>query len=70
MTKDQRQAATADAVLMGVGLLVFWPSLLLLAATEDHKEELGRLKGEYEALQAAAAIKRCKAVSPEKDPTT
>ncbi|SDQ24691.1 hypothetical protein [Pseudovibrio sp. Tun.PSC04-5.I4] len=63
---DQKSAATADAVIMGVGLLVFWPSLFLLAATEDNKEELGRLKGEYDALKAAATEKRCKPVAPSK----
>ncbi|GHB42073.1 hypothetical protein GCM10007094_34100 [Pseudovibrio japonicus] len=70
MTGDQEDAATADALIMGVGLLVFWPSLFLLAATDDNKEELASLKGEYDALQAAATKKRCKPVAPSKTMAT
>jgi hypothetical protein len=42
----------------GVGLVVFWPALFFLAG-DDQKEALARLKGEYEALQAAAIRKDC-----------
>jgi hypothetical protein len=43
---------------MGVGLFLFWPALFLLSES-DHREELGRLRGEYEALQQAAIEKQC-----------
>ncbi|WP_207173472.1 hypothetical protein [Halochromatium glycolicum] len=58
VTGAQQKEANKDAVAMGVGLVVFWPALFFLAG-DDQKEELARLKGEYEALQAAAIRKDC-----------
>ena len=43
----QDAKATKDAVALGVGLILFWPSLFFMIGS-DKKEELGRLKGEYE----------------------
>lgn len=60
----QDKAATTDAVATGVGLVLFWPALFVLAGTDDHKEELGRLKGEYEALQRVAMHKDCDLPTP------
>ena len=54
----QQKHANNDAVAMGVGLVLFWPALFFLAGG-DRKEELARLKGEYEALQTVAIEKRC-----------
>lgn len=54
----QDDAAQRDAIVTGVGLVLFWPALLVLAAGDD-AEELSRLKGEYEALDRARAEKRC-----------
>ena len=62
VTGQQKKAATNDAVITGVGVLLFWPSLFLLAATEDHKAELSRLKGEHEALMSAGKEKKCQFV--------
>src|SRR5579871_5718648 len=45
----QRNAANRDAVAMGVGLVVFWPALFFLMGG-NKKDELARLKGEYDAL--------------------
>jgi hypothetical protein len=59
VTGQQQKTATKDAVAMGVGLVVFWPALFFLAAGEDKSAELGRLKGEYEALEKAAIEKKC-----------
>ena len=59
VTGQQRSEATKDAWAMGVGLVVFWPALFFLAGGSDKKEELGRLKGEYDALQIVANEKRC-----------
>lgn len=59
VTGHQRRQASNDAWAMGVGLVVFWPALLFLAGGNDKKEELGRLKGEYDALQIVANEKRC-----------
>ncbi len=57
---EQDSVATKDAVAMGVGLVLFWPSLFFLAAGDDKKEEISRLKGEYEALEQCAIQKDCK----------
>jgi hypothetical protein len=59
VTGQQRRQASNDAWAMGVGLVIFWPALFFLAGGSDKKEELGRLKGEYDALQIAANEKRC-----------
>lgn len=48
---------------MGVGLVLFWPALFFLAG-DDRSDELGRLKGEYEALETSAIQKKCD-VAPE-----
>lgn len=59
VTGQQRRQASNDAWAMGVGLVLFWPALFFLAGGNDKKEELGRLKGEYDALQSAAVQKQC-----------
>ena len=64
VTGQQRKQASNDALAMGVGLVLFWPALFFLAGGNDKKEELGRLKGEYDALQAAAVQKQCMNQAP------
>ncbi len=54
----QDSQATKDAVAMGVGLVVFWPALFFLIG-DDKKEEIARLKGEYDALEQIAIQKNC-----------
>ena len=54
----QDEAASDDAALMGVGLVLFWPALFFLAG-EDKEDELAQLKGEMEALEEAAIEKDC-----------
>ena len=58
VTGQQDNAAAKDAVALGVGLVLFWPALFFMIGG-DKKEELGKLKGEYEALQTAAISKEC-----------
>ena len=60
----QRENANADVALMSVGLIIFWPALIGLAATKDRKDELGRLKGEYEAVDNNVKSKQCSAPAP------
>tara|TARA_B100000508_G_C11300150_1_gene199460 strand:- start:113 stop:556 length:444 start_codon:yes stop_codon:yes gene_type:complete len=55
---QQDSQATGDAVAMGVGLVLFWPALFFLIG-DDKKEEIGRLKGEYDALEQSAIQKNC-----------
>lgn len=60
----QDDVATKDAVAMGVGMVLFWPALLLLASGDDKHAELANLKGQYEALESAAIQKNC-TIAPE-----
>ena len=53
------EAANNDKVIMGVGMLLFWPALFALGGTKEQEAEYGRLKGEYEAIQQAAIAKKC-----------
>lgn len=55
----QNSNATNDAVLTGVGLIVFWPSLFFLKGDGQTAAELGRLKGEFEALEKVSIEKNC-----------
>lgn len=56
---QQADVANKDAVVMGVGLVIFWPALLLMAQGEDQKAEIGNLKGQYNTLRDVAAKKNC-----------
>lgn len=61
LTGTLESKANTDAALVGVGLLLFWPALLALPATggKAEEQELGRLKGEAEALQRSYKQKEC-----------
>lgn len=54
----QDDAATRDAVAVGVGAVLFWPALFFLAGG-DNEAELSRLKGEFEAVEKQAIVKEC-----------
>ena len=58
MAKKQDDAATRDAVAMGIGLVLFWPALFVLAAGDD-EAQLSVLKGQHDALLAARLSKQC-----------
>jgi len=58
LSGDQDERATRDAVTTGVGAVIFLPALLLLMQGDD-AEELGRLKGEYEAILRAQEANDC-----------
>ena len=55
----QKKQSNNDAIALGVGLVLFWPALFFLSGGNDRKEELSRLKGEYDALEQAAIQKNC-----------
>lgn len=58
-TGVQNQKATGDAVAMGVALVVFWPALFFIGGDGASAAEVGRLKGEMDALQAASRRNNC-----------
>lgn len=57
----QDKQATNDSAALGVGLILFWPALFFMIG-DDQKEEISRLKGEYDALEQAAIQKECDVV--------
>ncbi|MFT3720395.1 hypothetical protein [Pseudorhodoferax sp.] len=62
------EAASNDKAITGVGLILFWPALFALGGTKQQEAEYSRLKGEHDALQQSAVLKRCGASTPA-DPT-
>src|SRR5262245_47075854 len=55
----QDEKASGDAVATGVAIVLFWPAAFLVKGDGATAAELGRLKGEFEALEQAAIQKRC-----------
>jgi hypothetical protein len=55
----QRDNANADAVSMTVGLVVFTPVLLALAATTDRRTQISEMLGERDAMETVARQKGC-----------
>lgn len=49
-----------DSAKMGVGLILFWPTLFFLDGDGPQAQEYGRLKGEFETLEKVAIEKNCK----------
>jgi hypothetical protein len=46
----QDKQATNDAVAMGVGLVLFWPSLFFIKGGKQTEAELAQLRGQMNAL--------------------
>jgi hypothetical protein len=55
---QQAQAASNDAAMTAVTLILFWPAAFMLGSG-DQSAELARLRGEAEALRMAALQKGC-----------
>jgi len=55
-------AAANDKAIVGVGAILFWPALFALGGTKNQEAELARLKGEYDAIQHTAVMKKCSGV--------
>ena len=53
------EAANNDKVIMGVGMVLFWPALFALGGTKQQEADYARLKGEYEAIGQAMIAKKC-----------
>ena len=60
----QDKKANSDAILTGVGVVLFWPALFFTsgaAGPDDYSGEIGQLKGQAEALSGAYRSKGCAA---------
>jgi hypothetical protein len=55
----QDQKATSDAVATGVGVVLFWPALLLIKGDAASAQQVAQLKGEMEAIEQANIQKKC-----------
>lgn len=55
----QSSKASGDAVAMGVGLVLFWPSLFFIKGDGTTAAEVARLKGEMDALEQASIKHKC-----------
>lgn len=55
----QDEKSSNDAVAMGVGLVLFWPSLFFIKGDGQTASELARLRGEFEALEQQSIQKNC-----------
>lgn len=67
-----KKTADDDAAQMGVGLILFWPTLFFLEGGDDARAtEYARLKGERDALESESVQKKCsiqfKPIGPVKD---
>ncbi|PIW27264.1 MAG: metal ABC transporter ATP-binding protein [Rhodospirillales bacterium CG15_BIG_FIL_POST_REV_8_21_14_020_66_15] len=55
-----KKKADDDAVQMGVGLVLLWPTLFFLEGGDGPEaQEYGRLKGEKEAIETVAIHNKC-----------
>ena len=55
----QDSKASGDAVATGIAIVVFWPAAFFIKGDGHTAAELGRLKGEFEALEKASIEKNC-----------
>ena len=55
----QDEKASGDAVATGVGVVLFWPALFFIKGDGQTAAELGRLKGEFDALEKVSIEKNC-----------
>jgi hypothetical protein len=63
------EAASNDKAITGVGPILFWPALFALGGTKQQEAEYARLKGEYDAVQQAAVVKKCPGAVAPTQPT-
>jgi len=54
------KTANNDAIQMGVGIILFWPTLFFLDGDGPQAQEYARLKGEFDALERSRIQKKCK----------
>lgn len=56
---QQKKAANNSDVVMGVGLVLFWPALFFLDSNSAQAAEYARLRGEFDALEQKGIEKNC-----------
>lgn len=59
LSGEQDRKATNDAIVTGAAIVVFWPAAFFVGGDDHKTAELARLKGEFEAVERAAAGKDC-----------
>jgi uncharacterized membrane protein YgdD (TMEM256/DUF423 family) len=55
----KQSKAVSNGVLLGVGLLLFWPSLFFMDLSDTERKELQALKNRYDRLMYLAEKKGC-----------
>lgn len=55
----QDKKASNDAVATGVGVVLFWPALFFIKGDGSQAAEVGRLKGEMQAIETANTANNC-----------
>ena len=58
INKKQDDIAENDETAMAVGMILFWPALFFIK-DDDKKEEVGRLKGDVNAIEQSSIQKNC-----------
>ena len=66
LTYSVNKNAQGDSVAMGVGMILFWPSLFFIDGDNPDAQEYSRIRGEYDAAEQAAIQKDC--AVPDKNP--
>jgi hypothetical protein len=56
---QQSDAATKDAVMTTVSLVLFWPAVFFIGGDKASAAEVSRLKGEMQAIEQANIAKNC-----------
>jgi hypothetical protein len=54
-----QQASSNDSTKMGVGLILFWPTLFFLSGNTPQTAEFAQLKGRRDAIEQEAIMKKC-----------
>ena len=58
-TGQQEKAASNDAAMTAVSLILFWPAAFFISGDKSTAADLSRLKGEAEAVRSAAMQRGC-----------
>lgn len=59
MAGVQKKKSDGDAVAMGVGMILFWPSLFFIKGDGTTASEIAQLKGQMNAVEQASIAKKC-----------